>query len=166
MNWWSDLIWLLGVALSVLMEMAQTLLPGRCASWIDVAMNAAGAALGLRGGPPEEPGSARTLRIPAAKLRTEALDPTGVGDAFRSGLVASRLRGLPWEEAGRVCPAERSISERFCAPAEHVHHHPPLLHEERRAPHLQAHRSGGHEQEAGGPSQAAKGLQGKIVAAQ
>lgn len=61
-----------------------------------------GATIALRGGSPEEPGGARTVRIPAAKLRTEALDPTGVGDAFRSGLVASRLRGLPWEEAGRV----------------------------------------------------------------
>ncbi|MHB1047731.1 MAG: carbohydrate kinase family protein [Thermoanaerobaculia bacterium] len=61
-----------------------------------------GATIALRGGSPKEPGGARTVRIPAAKLRTEALDPTGVGDAFRSGLVASRLRGLPWEEAGRV----------------------------------------------------------------
>jgi adenosine kinase len=61
-----------------------------------------GATIALRGGSPEEPGGARAVRIPAAKLRTEALDPTGVGDAFRSGLVASRLRGLPWEEAGRI----------------------------------------------------------------
>ncbi|MDX9732795.1 MAG: carbohydrate kinase family protein [Thermoanaerobaculia bacterium] len=61
-----------------------------------------GATIALRGGSPEEPGGARTVRVPAAKLRTEALDPTGVGDAFRSGLVASRLRGLPWEEAGKV----------------------------------------------------------------
>jgi len=61
-----------------------------------------GATIALRGGSPEEPGGARTVRVPAATLRTEALDPTGVGDAFRSGLVASRLRGLPWEEAGRV----------------------------------------------------------------
>jgi adenosine kinase len=61
-----------------------------------------GATIALRGGSPGEPGGARTIRVPAAKLRTEALDPTGVGDAFRSGLVASRLRGLPWEESGRV----------------------------------------------------------------
>lgn len=61
-----------------------------------------GATIALRGGSPGEPGGARAIRIPAAKLRGEALDPTGVGDAFRSGLVASRLRGLPWEEAGRV----------------------------------------------------------------
>ena len=61
-----------------------------------------GATIALRGGSAEEPGGARTVRIPPALLRSEALDPTGVGDAFRSGLVASRLRGLPWEEAGRV----------------------------------------------------------------
>lgn len=61
-----------------------------------------GATIALRGGSSGEPGGARTIRIPAALLRTEAVDPTGVGDAFRSGLVASRLRGLPWEEAGRV----------------------------------------------------------------
>ena len=61
-----------------------------------------GATIALRGGTDGAPGGSRTVRIPAAKLRTEALDPTGVGDAFRSGLVASRLRGLPWEEAGRV----------------------------------------------------------------
>jgi adenosine kinase len=61
-----------------------------------------GATIALRGGSPEEPGGARTIRIPPALLRAEALDPTGVGDAFRSGLVASRLRGLPWEESGRL----------------------------------------------------------------
>ena len=60
-----------------------------------------GATIALRGGMDGEPGST-TIRIPAAKLRTEALDPTGVGDAFRSGLLAARLRGLPWEEAGRL----------------------------------------------------------------
>ena len=61
-----------------------------------------GATIALRGGSAGEPGGARTVRIPAALLRSEAVDPTGVGDAFRSGLVASRLRGLPWDEAGRV----------------------------------------------------------------
>lgn len=60
-----------------------------------------GATIALRGGTAGEPAS-RTIRIPAAKLRTEALDPTGVGDAFRSGLLAARLRSLPWEEAGRL----------------------------------------------------------------
>lgn len=40
-------------------------------------------------------------RIPAAAPR-EAVDPTGAGDAYRAGLVASRLLGIGWEEAGRV----------------------------------------------------------------
>jgi adenosine kinase len=61
-----------------------------------------GATIALRSGSPGEPGGALAIRIPPAKLRTEALDPTGVGDAFRSGLLAARLRGLPWEEAGRL----------------------------------------------------------------
>jgi adenosine kinase len=46
--------------------------------------------------------SASTLRVPPAKLRGDAVDPTGVGDAFRAGLLAARHRGLPWEVAGRV----------------------------------------------------------------
>ena len=61
-----------------------------------------GATIALRGGSSDEPGGARAVRIPPARLRSAAIDPTGVGDAFRSGLVASRLRGLPWEEAGRI----------------------------------------------------------------
>lgn len=61
-----------------------------------------GATIAIRGGSPEERGGARTIRIPAARLRGEAVDPTGVGDAFRSGLFAARLHGLPWEEAGRL----------------------------------------------------------------
>jgi adenosine kinase len=43
-----------------------------------------------------------TYRIPPARLRSEAIDPTGVGDAFRAGLLAARRRGLPWEVAGRA----------------------------------------------------------------
>ena len=42
----------------------------------------------------------RTLRIPAAKLRGEAIDQTGVGDVYRAGLVAARIRGLSWDLAG------------------------------------------------------------------
>ena len=42
-----------------------------------------------------------TVEIPPATANTEA-DPTGAGDAYRSGLVAGLLRGLELEEAGRV----------------------------------------------------------------
>ena len=39
--------------------------------------------------------------IPPAPARRE-VDPTGAGDAYRSGLVAALLRGLPPAEAGRI----------------------------------------------------------------
>lgn len=61
-----------------------------------------GSTIALRGGTPEAPNGAETLRIPPAKLNGEAVDPTGVGDAFRAGLLAARLKGLPWDVAGRV----------------------------------------------------------------
>ncbi len=41
-------------------------------------------------------------RIPAAKLESPALDPTGVGDAFRAGLLRGLRAGLSWEVAGRM----------------------------------------------------------------
>ena len=34
--------------------------------------------------------------------RPRSVDPTGVGDAYRAGLLAARLAGLPWDVAGRV----------------------------------------------------------------
>ncbi len=40
--------------------------------------------------------------IPAARLESEAVDPTGVGDAFRAGLVRGMRLGLSWEAAGRM----------------------------------------------------------------
>jgi adenosine kinase len=43
-----------------------------------------------------------SIRIPPAKVLASELDPTGVGDAFRAGLLAARLAGLSWEVAGRV----------------------------------------------------------------
>jgi len=41
-------------------------------------------------------------RIPAARIEGEALDPTGVGDAFRAGLLRGLRAGLTWETAGRM----------------------------------------------------------------
>ena len=61
-----------------------------------------GSTIALRGGTPEAPDGAVTYRIPPAELRAPAVDPTGVGDAFRAGLLAARRRGLPWEVAGRA----------------------------------------------------------------
>ncbi len=61
-----------------------------------------GSTIALRGDAADGPEAAVTHFIPPAKLRAAAVDPTGVGDAFRSGLLAARQRGLPWEVAGRV----------------------------------------------------------------
>jgi adenosine kinase len=55
-------------------------------------------------------GVATTHAIPPAKLRSAAVDPTGVGDAYRAGLFAARLRGLPWPLAGRV----GSLAAAYC----------------------------------------------------
>ncbi|MEP6802364.1 MAG: carbohydrate kinase family protein [Acidobacteriota bacterium] len=41
-------------------------------------------------------------RIPAGRLEGDALDPTGVGDAFRAGLLRGIRAGLSWEVAGRM----------------------------------------------------------------
>ncbi|MGE5347317.1 MAG: carbohydrate kinase family protein [Acidithiobacillales bacterium] len=61
-----------------------------------------GSTIALRGGTAEAPDGAVTLRIPPAKVQSGTLDPTGVGDAFRAGLLAARRRGMPWEVAGRA----------------------------------------------------------------
>jgi len=50
------------------------------------------------------------LRIPAAPLEREALDPTGVGDAFRAGLLRGLRLRLPWEVAGRIGSVAASVS--------------------------------------------------------
>ena len=39
--------------------------------------------------------------IPPASI-SDAVDPTGCGDAFRGGLIYGMLQGKPWEEAGRI----------------------------------------------------------------
>lgn len=67
-----------------------------------VTRGAEGSTIALRGGTDEAPDGAVTFRIPPARLRGRAVDPTGVGDAFRAGLLAARRRGLSWELAGRV----------------------------------------------------------------
>jgi len=40
--------------------------------------------------------------IPAARLEREAVDPTGVGDSFRAGLIRGLRIGTPWPVAGRM----------------------------------------------------------------
>lgn len=41
------------------------------------------------------------ISVPAAPA-TEILDPTGVGDAFRAGLIKGLALGLPWGACGRI----------------------------------------------------------------
>lgn len=43
--------------------------------------------------------------VSVAPLRVEVADTVGAGDAFTAGLLASRLRGLPWERAGKYAAA-------------------------------------------------------------
>jgi adenosine kinase len=47
-------------------------------------------------------GAAQVRKIPAARLEKDALDPTGVGDAFRAGLLRGIRSGLSWDVAGRM----------------------------------------------------------------
>jgi adenosine kinase len=47
-------------------------------------------------------GSAHVRKIPPARLEKDALDPTGVGDAFRAGLLRGIRAGLSWDVAGRM----------------------------------------------------------------
>ncbi len=55
--------------------------------------------LGAEGAEIRTPGG--TYRVPAARPE-RILDPTGVGDAFRAGLVKGLAAGLSWETAGRM----------------------------------------------------------------
>jgi len=41
------------------------------------------------------------IKIPAAPVE-QIVDPTGVGDAFRSGLIKGLALGLPWAACGRI----------------------------------------------------------------
>jgi len=48
--------------------------------------------------------------VPAARVEGEALDPTGVGDAYRAGLLRGLRIGAPWPVAGRI----GSVAAVFC----------------------------------------------------
>jgi adenosine kinase len=51
--------------------------------------------------------------IPPARLRGPAVDPTGVGDAYRGALLKGMLRGDSWELCGRVA----SVAAAYCLEA-------------------------------------------------
>jgi len=45
--------------------------------------------------------SGNVIQIPAAPI-SEAVDPTGCGDAFRGGMLFGILKGLGWQECGQI----------------------------------------------------------------
>jgi adenosine kinase len=51
---------------------------------------------------PDGGGGVRREQVPAARIESEAVDPTGVGDAFRAGLIRGLRIGAPWPTAGRM----------------------------------------------------------------
>ncbi len=55
-------------------------------------------------------GQRRRLQVPAAKLEREAVDPTGVGDAYRAGLIRGFRVGAPWDVAGRIGSVAAALS--------------------------------------------------------
>jgi adenosine kinase len=61
-----------------------------------------GSTIHVRAGGEHVLGVSTEHRIAPAKVRGEAVDPTGVGDAYRAGLLAARLSGLSWDLAGKV----------------------------------------------------------------
>jgi adenosine kinase len=50
----------------------------------------------------EEGGRSRREEIPPARLDGKAADPTGVGDAFRAGLIRGLRIGATWAQSGRM----------------------------------------------------------------
>ena len=54
--------------------------------------------------------------IPAAKC-SKVVDPTGAGDAFRSGFVLGYKRKLPWPVVGRLASLTGCLRRRTARPA-------------------------------------------------
>lgn len=61
-----------------------------------------------------------TTHIPVASP-AKILDPTGVGDAFRAGLMKGMVHGLTWEEAGRMGSLAASYVLETSGPQSHVY---------------------------------------------
>ncbi len=62
----------------------------------------------------------RKIAIPPAPPRRIG-DPTGVGDAYRAGLIAGRLLGLPWEIAGRLGSLAATYALEHPGPQDHYY---------------------------------------------
>ena len=80
--------------------------------------------------------------VPAARV-AKSVDPTGAGDAYRGGLFAAVLAGLPWDVSGRVaalCGAyaleQRGTTSHHFTPAEFVERYQTNFGAEPRLDHL------------------------------
>ena len=80
--------------------------------------------------------------VPAARV-DKSVDPTGAGDAYRGGLFAAVLAGLPWDVSGRVaalCGAyaleQRGTTSHHFTPAEFVSRYASNFGDEPRLDHL------------------------------
>ncbi len=62
----------------------------------------------------------RRITIPPAPPQ-RVVDPTGVGDAYRAGLIAGRLRGFSWEIAGRLGSLAATYVLEHAGPQEHTY---------------------------------------------
>ena len=80
--------------------------------------------------------------VPAARV-DKSIDPTGAGDAYRGGLFAALLAGLPWGVTGRVaaiCGAyaleQRGTTAHHFTPAQFVDRYAANFGDEPRLDHL------------------------------
>ena len=62
----------------------------------------------------------RKISIPPAPPRRIA-DPTGVGDAYRAGLIVGLLLGFPWEVTGRLGSLAATYALEHAGPQEHYY---------------------------------------------
>ena len=58
------------------------------------------------------------IHVPVART-TAVVNPTGAGDAFRSGLIAGLARGLSWETCGRLGAVAAAYAIEHVGPQEH-----------------------------------------------
>jgi adenosine kinase len=92
----------LGAQITIVNDYEFEMLKNKTGWTEDEARAAAGVLIVTRG----EDGSTiyltdRIVQIPAVKPKSQA-DPTGVGDAYRGGLLKGLLHGLDWETCGRL----------------------------------------------------------------
>ncbi len=62
----------------------------------------------------------RKIKIPPAPPR-RVVDPTGVGDAYRAGLIVGLLLGFPWEVTGRLGSLAATYALEHAGPQEHYY---------------------------------------------